>query len=72
MKNRKKLNKELLLLTELECQIKEAYDDQEIFDSISEYKQNGLTWFLNQNNYDRAYYEACNLNNNLINLLTGV
>jgi|TARA_R110002167_G_scaffold43978_1_gene132636 hypothetical protein len=69
---RNKLTEELILLSKLECQVQEQYDDQEIIDSINSFKQNGLSFFLENKIYERALYEVRELNNNLVHLVTGV
>ena len=69
---RNKLTEELILLSKLECQVQEQYDDQEIIDSLNSFKQNGLSFFLENKIYERALYEVRELNNNLVHLVTGV
>tara|TARA_Y100000996_G_C22116818_1_gene476347 strand:- start:48 stop:263 length:216 start_codon:yes stop_codon:yes gene_type:complete len=69
---RNELKEELILLSKLECQVQEQYDDKEIIDSINTFKQNGLSFFLENKIYDRALYEVRELNANLVHLVTGV
>jgi len=69
---RNNLSEELILLSKLEAQIKETYDEEEIIQSINSYKSNGLSFFIEKGIEDRALYEVKALNDYLVDLLTGV
>tara|TARA_Y100001937_G_scaffold3145_1_gene4048 strand:+ start:4983 stop:5198 length:216 start_codon:yes stop_codon:yes gene_type:complete len=70
--NRNNLSEELILLSKLESQIKETYDEEEIIQSINSFKSNGLSFFIEKGIEDRALYEVKALNDYLVDLLTEV
>jgi hypothetical protein len=60
MSLRNKLNKDLLTLTKLEVELKEQYDDPDLFKEINLHKKS-LVFFLNQKDYKRSIYESNSL-----------
>ena len=51
------LEKKLLSLIELEVELKEQYDDKELFNEINFYKKS-LSFFLGLKDYKRSSYES--------------
>lgn len=69
MNTNQQLNKNLLMLAELETEFQQNYSDKYLFKQIN-LRKKSLGFFLDNKIYDRALYESNELVSFLINYLT--
>jgi hypothetical protein len=63
------LEKNLYSLIQLEVELKQQYDDEELFNEINFYKKS-LSFFLESKDYKRSLYESNKLVSFIVSYLT--
>ena len=71
MKKNKSIKDKILLLSDLEVEVKRRYEDKDIFEEINSRKKS-LAFFIKNKIHDRAIYELDYLIENLTNLVTEI
>jgi len=71
MKKNKSIKDKILLLSDLEVEVKRRYEDKDIFEEINSRKKS-LAFFIKNKIHDRAIYELDYLIEDLTNLVTEI
>jgi len=71
MKKNKSIKDKILLLSDLEVEVKRRYEDKDIFEEINSRKKS-LAFFIENKIHDRVIYELDYLIEDLTNLVTEI